>query len=69
MSFAFCLLNFLFYSFFFLPSLSSPLFCVSYATLAIANLTATIANHVAMLEEGALQSLFSLANSPDAMSQ
>ena len=40
-----------------------------YAILAIANLAATVANHPAIIEEGALQALFSLSNSSDAMSQ
>ena len=33
-----------------------------YAVLALANLSATIANHTVMLEDGALQALFSLSN-------
>lgn len=48
----------------------SPLEGRRYATLALANLSATVANHAVMIEEeGALHSLFSLSNSPDAMSQ
>ena len=40
-----------------------------YAALAIANLSATIVNHTSLLEDGALQALYSLANARDAMSQ
>ena len=37
--------------------------------LALANLSATVANHAVMIEEGVLHALFSLSNSADVMSQ
>ena len=40
-----------------------------YATLALANLAATVANHPAIIEEGAMQALFALSNTSDTMSQ
>jgi hypothetical protein len=40
-----------------------------YATLALANLSATVANHTVLLEDGCLQAVYSLANAKDAMSQ
>lgn len=50
-------------SFPFLPSLLFLLFPL------ILDLTATTGNHLTILEEGGLTSLFSLCNSPDLMSQ
>lgn len=40
-----------------------------YACLALANLSATVANHAMILKNDGLKALFSLANSPDVMSQ
>jgi hypothetical protein len=49
---------------------SVPLEAKKYAALAIANLSATDANHPAlMLEEGFLESMFAFANVPDDVSQ
>lgn len=47
----------------------APMESRRYATLALANLSATVANHTVLLEDGCLQAVYSLANAKDAMSQ
>lgn len=47
----------------------NPIESRRYAVLALANLTATTANHMTIIEDGGLGAFFALCNSPDLMSQ